>query len=234
MSVRALCHFVVAVHYWFGCYYDWNYVKIPPEVSRMGESFGFSGKLKFLTYWDALLQGFFFTICLLNDIVGTNENVPKKTPFIRKFKDVKKAASQPGLPALHVRGADLLGPLPRRQGADLPQGVGPILPVVAQPRHAHQHHAHHPGGDVHLVQAVPPRRAGVAVLTAFMAVYLAWIHVINSYTGMWVYPVLDVLNLPLRVVFFALLFGFSFSLYVLGERLNGALWGRQLKALKAS
>lgn len=54
MSVRTICHFFAAAHFWFGCYYDWNYVKIPSEASRMGESFGNSGKLKFLTFWDAV------------------------------------------------------------------------------------------------------------------------------------------------------------------------------------
>lgn len=51
---RALLHLVAALHFWYGCYYDWCHVNVPTEVSRMGESFGSSGKLKFLTYWDAV------------------------------------------------------------------------------------------------------------------------------------------------------------------------------------
>lgn len=54
MSVKTLCHLFAALHFWFGCYYDWNYVKIPSDVHRMGSSFGKSGKLKFLTFWDAV------------------------------------------------------------------------------------------------------------------------------------------------------------------------------------
>lgn len=51
---RALLHLVAAAHFWYGCYYDWYHVNVPTEVSRMGETFGRSGKLKFLTYWDAV------------------------------------------------------------------------------------------------------------------------------------------------------------------------------------
>lgn len=110
MSVRALGHLVAAVHFWFGCYYDWFYVEVPSDIHRMGSSFGKSKKLKFLTYWDAviiifqfiiiikiliiifflfqLLQALFFTICVVNDLIGSNENEPKKVPLIRKIKDV--------------------------------------------------------------------------------------------------------------------------------------------------
>lgn len=54
MGTREICHFLAATHFWYGCYYDWYYVKIPRESHNMGESFGFSGKLKFLTYWNAV------------------------------------------------------------------------------------------------------------------------------------------------------------------------------------
>lgn len=45
-------HAVGAVHFIFGCYYDWVHVNIPPEVSPIFEAFGY--KLKFLTYWNGV------------------------------------------------------------------------------------------------------------------------------------------------------------------------------------
>lgn len=54
MSIRTVLHFLAAAHFWFGCLYDWHYVKVPSSVHQMGESFGKSGKLKFLTFWDAV------------------------------------------------------------------------------------------------------------------------------------------------------------------------------------
>lgn len=78
----------------------------------------------------------------------------------------------------------------------------------------------------------PSRKQGIGILTGFMVVYLVWIHIIYSYTGMWVYPILEVLNFPLRVVFFVILLGLTISLYIVGERLNGLVWKKQLKVLK--
>lgn len=54
MGTREICHLFAALHFWFGCYYDWNYVIIPKEFHRMEEVFILSSKLKFLTYWNAV------------------------------------------------------------------------------------------------------------------------------------------------------------------------------------
>lgn len=59
-NVRTTLHFLAALHFWFGCYYDWNYVNIPADVHRIGVSFGNTKKLKFLTFWDAVCIAFFF------------------------------------------------------------------------------------------------------------------------------------------------------------------------------
>lgn len=75
----------------------------------------------------------------------------------------------------------------------------------------------------------PARKTGLTVLSTFMIVYLVWIHIIHAYTDMWVYPVLDVLNFPLRLVFFISLLGLSVSLYTLGERLNQKVWREELE-----
>lgn len=110
---RALLHLVAAVHFWYGCYYDWYHVNVPIEVSRMGADFGKSGKLKFLTYWDAvgkiclfvwlfffifvlqLLQAVFFTICLVDDLFGTSEAVPKTRPLTRRLRDTVSHVNWP-------------------------------------------------------------------------------------------------------------------------------------------
>lgn len=78
----------------------------------------------------------------------------------------------------------------------------------------------------------PKRNVGFMIIGTWMIVYLIWIHIIHSYSGMWVYPVLDVLNLPLRWVFFAGLLGLSLAFYLLGERVNNTYWKEQLEALE--
>lgn len=49
---KTLIHLFSVVMFGFACYYDWNYVKIPKSVHRMG--IDYAGKLKFLTFWDAV------------------------------------------------------------------------------------------------------------------------------------------------------------------------------------
>lgn len=75
----------------------------------------------------------------------------------------------------------------------------------------------------------PSRSTGMSILLVFMASYLVWIHVIHAYTGMWVYPILEVLNLPFRVVFFVAMLGFIVFLYLIGEKLNTTVWAETIK-----
>lgn len=75
----------------------------------------------------------------------------------------------------------------------------------------------------------PSRKVGISVLSLFMLVYLVWVHIIHAYSGMWVYPVLEVLNFPLRILFFLSSLGLGVALYILGEKLNYIIWSNQLK-----
>lgn len=75
----------------------------------------------------------------------------------------------------------------------------------------------------------PTRKAGLAGLSLFMASYLAWIHVIKYKANIWVYPVLDVMNWPQRIVFFLLCLVFSVGLYIFGEFANEQVWVKEIK-----
>lgn len=75
----------------------------------------------------------------------------------------------------------------------------------------------------------PSRRAGLTGLSIFMAAYLGWVHVIKYQANIWVYPVLEVLSLPQRVIFFVLCLVFSIGLYLLGEFANQQVWVKEIK-----
>lgn len=75
----------------------------------------------------------------------------------------------------------------------------------------------------------PSRRQGFTILASFMLTYLVWMLTIHTVSGFWVYPVLDVLNWPLRVVFFLSLFVLAIGLYLVGEKLNALVWREQLE-----
>lgn len=78
----------------------------------------------------------------------------------------------------------------------------------------------------------PSRRKGIGGLMIFMACYLKWIHIIYYMSGVWVYPILEVLALPLRVLFFVGVFVFSIVLYRIGECFNELIWVKELKQLR--
>ncbi|XP_070156245.1 androgen-induced gene 1 protein isoform X3 [Polyergus mexicanus] len=73
----------------------------------------------------------------------------------------------------------------------------------------------------------PKRSRGLGILVGFMLVYLIWMHVIYYKSGIWVYPVMEVLTQPLRILFFAVLLTFCTILYFVGETLNNIVWGNE-------
>lgn len=78
----------------------------------------------------------------------------------------------------------------------------------------------------------PSRKLCLTSLGLFMAAYLVWLHVVKHFSGVWVYPVLDVLELPQRIVFFIVNLIVGVSLYFVGELLNNKIWADELKQLK--
>lgn len=78
-------------------------------------------------------------------------------------------------------------------------------------------------------RAYPKRSSGLTGLGIFMLSYLVWIHVVKHYSGIWVYPVLEVLQLPQRIVFFIAVLAFTLCLYVFGEFMNNIIWAKELK-----
>lgn len=75
----------------------------------------------------------------------------------------------------------------------------------------------------------PRRLTGLGGLSIFMASYLVWLHVIKYKANLWVYPILEVLNLPQRIIFFALSLIFSIGLYIFGEFINDQIWVKEIK-----
>ncbi|XP_066992578.1 androgen-induced gene 1 protein isoform X1 [Anabrus simplex] len=225
-SLLLLIHVIGAVQFSFSVYYDWNFVKIPREASRMGSGYG--GKLKFLTFWDAILQAVYFTVCLANDFLGSNEVNPKKVPFIRKLKDYMYCSV--AFPVAMFVGLTFWGLMAIDRELVFPKALDPYFPGWLN-------HVMHTNIMIFTViemlvtfRQYPTRSKGLAGLTGFMCIYLVWTHVIYFKSGEWVYPVLDVLNWGQRVVFFVALLMLGNILYIAGEFLNNTVWAKELTA----
>lgn len=78
----------------------------------------------------------------------------------------------------------------------------------------------------------PSRKIGITSLTIFMLGYVIWIHVIKHVSGKWVYPILEVLEMPQRMTFMAFIFIFCISFYFVGEYLNNTVWAKEIKTTK--
>lgn len=216
-------HAIACAQFAFSVYYDFMYTVVPHNVVKTHSAFG--GKFKFLTFWDAILQALYFLICLLNDWYGTNAVNPKKPPLIRKVKDYMYATLS--FPLAMFVGVTFWSLMFVDRELVLPKALDPYFPWWLN-------HLMH---TVIMVSAIiemlltsrqyPKRSRGLGGLSAFMLVYLIWMHVVYYKSGIWVYPVMDVLTPPLRIVFFAVLLTFTMILYCAGEMLNNLVWGNE-------
>ncbi|XP_030383641.1 androgen-induced gene 1 protein isoform X1 [Scaptodrosophila lebanonensis] len=230
-SLRTLMHLVAAVQFSYGIFYDYNYVHFPATSSNDAVIYHpFGGKFKYLTFLDAIIQALYYVVSLVNDFVGTNELAPKNAPTIRKFKDYLMATL--AFPVALNVGVTFWTLYAIDRELVFPKVLDPVFPSWLN-------HVLHTNIMVFIVlelftsyRAYPKRSKGLTGLAIFMVSYLIWIHIIKHYSGVWVYPVLEVLQLPQRIVFFVAVLGFTFALYLLGEFLNNIVWAKEVKLAK--
>ncbi|KAF4524469.1 hypothetical protein B566_EDAN013083 [Ephemera danica] len=225
--LRIFVHLLAASQFAYSVYFDWMYVVIPTNdpVTRYG------GKLRYLTFLDAIIQAAFFTLCFVNDIFGSNDLDPKPKPVLRKIKDYVQASLEFPLAmfvgitfwALYAVDRELV--FPRILDDHFPNWLNHVLHTNII-------------GFAALEMALsgrkyPSRKKGLTGLLVFMLFYLSWVMVIFNQTGRWVYPVLAVLDWTQKCLFFGLLLMLVMGLYLAGEFLNNVIWGHHLKQIQS-
>lgn len=176
-----------------------------------------------------VIQSIFYTICILNDCFGSNE-VQKKTPLIRKLKDM--LFTSVAFPVAMFVGLTFWGLYAVDRELVFPKALDPYFPVWLN-------HVMHTNIMIFILiemitsfREYPKQKIGLSILTGFMLSYLVWMHVVYYKTDVWVYPVMAVLNTPLRICFFLVLLGLSVTLYKLGDFINTKVWAKQIKHVK--
>ncbi|KAL0848884.1 hypothetical protein ABMA28_013286 [Loxostege sticticalis] len=211
-----LFHAAVVALDGFSLWYDQMYVDIPLPAIKYVEM-PFKGRLMFLTIWCLILQTVYFSLSLLNDLVGTNEKSPRKTPIIRRIKDIVFTLAF--TLALYVA-TSFWGLYYYDKDLIFPDHIEKHFPVWLN-------HAMHTFVAAFVLiellvtrRSYPSRKVGLAAVLLVNVCYITWMHILHDRYGAWVYPVFEVLNLPMRVAFLtcAVLAGFSF--YLLGEKLD--------------
>ncbi|XP_049548605.1 androgen-induced gene 1 protein-like isoform X3 [Anopheles darlingi] len=227
-------HLIAFAQYCYAIYFDRFFIHIPDDLAipKMMTTTEYGGRSKFLTYWCLILQAVYFTICLLNDFIGTNEVAPKRMPLIRKVKDYTLAAF--AFPVALNVGVTFWTLMAIDRELVFPKALDAVFPGWLN-------HVMHTNIVIFMVLEIctsfrqyPSRRAGLTGLGIFMSAYLGWLHVIHHFGGIWVYPVLEVLNMPQRIAFFAVSLAFCVGLYLLGEFFNNLIWTKELKQLKSA
>ena len=174
-----------------------------------------------------MIQTTYFTLALLNDIIGNNEPSPSEKPLIRRVKDTVFSAL--AFPLAIFVGVSFWGIYAIDRELILPRVMDAYFPTWLN-------HVMHSNIIVFILielltsfRMYPKRKVGLSILSAFMVCYLVWIHVIYFNTGIWVYPILNVLNWPVRVCFYIFCLALTCGAYSLGETINRAVWSSEVE-----
>ncbi len=197
-------------------------ITIPPEVSYSRDKFG--GTLKYLTYWNVWLQMLYYTVCLANDLAGSNATERKSSSGLQRLRDHLFASL--AFPVGFVVAVAFWTLWAIDRNLVMPATFDPYIPF-------HLNHMLHTTVVPLLVlelclvyHVYPQRMAGMATTAVFLVAYLVWILIIAYFGGFWVYPVLKKLDPVGRTAFIAVSAIGGAMLYGFGELCNRAIWGK--------
>ncbi|CAH1400101.1 unnamed protein product [Nezara viridula] len=222
-TISCIVHAVGAVHFTFGCYYDWFEVNIPKEVSPIFAAFGY--KLKFLTYWDALLQATYFILATVNDILGPKDKHTEEPTMLCKVRDFVECSM--AFPVSMFVGFTFWSLMAVDRELVLPKALDPYFPPWLN-------HVMHTNIVIFQFLEIttsrrdfPPKKWGLLGLSVFQGLYLVWMNIVFFVSGLWAYPILNVLGVPARILFLTASFFTGFLFYFFGEYLNRFLWAEE-------
>ncbi|XP_028160881.1 androgen-induced gene 1 protein-like [Ostrinia furnacalis] len=200
--------------------YDQMYLELPFTTGELYGELILKGRWSLVTFWCMGLQTVYFTLSLLNDLIGTNElsPSPQKKPLIRTIKDLTFALAFPmalfvtiTFWALYFYEKNLV--YPDEIDILVPHWVNLVLHVFNSVFIC-----------IELKYAkitFPPRSSGLLFSFLFNFGYIVTACLLRIRTGAWPYPLLEVLDGPSIVVFFTISILMGLFLYFLGEKLTG-------------
>jgi len=192
----------------------------------------YGGRWKFLTIWGETIQLVYYIIALLNDLFGSSTLQSKNVTSLQRLRDTLFIALALPLAllvcslfwAMYAIDRDLVMPVifDLFYPLALNHGVhtAPLLLALLE------------------VVTVPHRRpchfTCLGLLTTLVTAYLAWTMYLALGSGVWVYGVMKVLNWPQRFLFMGANVAYAMALYLLGTRLDAAVWGAEKAAVAAA
>ena len=180
--------------------------------------------LPFLTYWNVLLQLFYFCICLLDAIVGSNDNAKGKTlaSFLKRVRDILFSTLALPLAILVTTSFWTIYGVDRE--LICPSFLDKFYPLSVN------HMVHTTCMLSQLIEMImvfhvfPSTKTGIRTTIGFFLTYLTWILYLAFNKGVWIYPVLQKLQAIGRTVFIIMFGVVGGGLFVVGKTLNGKIW----------
>ncbi|KAL7734922.1 hypothetical protein ACLKA6_011193 [Drosophila palustris] len=214
--IRLLLHVVATLQLGYAVYYDYHYAKLPAMAVELRMEAPLGGKFKYLTFLNGLLQTGYHLLALSCDLWTLRG--------LHRLRDYLLASIV--LPLGLTVSITFWALCGLYRESVYPDFLVRIYPVWLN-QTMHTHVVVYALLDLCVApHRYPQRKQGLAGLGIAMGCYLVWLHLVHYSTGIWVYPFLSALFAPLRWCFFALIVGLSFGCYLLGERLNYALWAQ--------
>ncbi|XP_025190761.1 androgen-induced gene 1 protein-like [Melanaphis sacchari] len=214
-------HLLGAVLFTYSLYYYYTYVNIPAHLNPLDEAVG--GKFKYLTFCNMVIQTVFYLYAVFIDHIAvhtcsaiTSESLKRsKHNFFTIFAFPLSMFITLSFWPMWFADKSLV--MPMHYDLYFPSWLN------------HVTHAHiFIFAILEMIttyREYPSRITGLSVFIAFKLCYLVWINYIFYKSGMWVYPILAKLNLPLRVMFFTGTFFYAPFTYLAGEYFNNIYWG---------
>ncbi|KAM4622775.1 androgen-induced gene 1 protein-like [Discoglossus pictus] len=207
----------------------WNVFGVSQNLEVTGSALGhgahtYGGRWKYLTFINQVLQTIFFAICLLADIAHLTQPSKKGiSSFLLQLRDFSFSilAFPVGVFVVisfwSIYAFDRELVYPKVLDTIIPQWLNHsmhtfVLPLLLIEGFACSHQ-------------YPRKKNGLFALSIFCFAYLSWILWIHHASGIWVYPILDKLDIVGMTIFFAASLILMVPLYLFGEFLTQLCWG---------
>uniref|UniRef100_A0A2S2Q8P1 Androgen-induced protein n=1 Tax=Sipha flava TaxID=143950 RepID=A0A2S2Q8P1_9HEMI len=214
-------HLFGAVLFTYSLYYYYTYVNIPAHLNPLDEAVG--GKFKYLTFCNLVIQTFFYLFAVFIDQIAVYLCSTITSEFLKSCKHNFFAIF--AFPLSMFIAVSFWPLWFTDKTLVMPMHYDIYFPTWLN----HVTHAHiFIFAILEMIttyRIYPSRTIGLSSFIAFKVVYLIWINYIFYKSGMWVYPILAKLNLPLRVMFFTGTFLYAPFTYLVGEHINNVYWG---------
>lgn len=216
-----MLHFVVHIlaiaNFAYAIYFDVYKVALPGRAS-------FGGQWKFLTFWNMWIQLIYFSISLVNSVMGSDVTDKSSRSGLQKIRDFMFATL--AFPIGQFVGIIFWSLWAIDRDLVFPEYLDKYIPM-------HINHMMHttviPAQFLELAllyHIYPSKKAGMAMTMSFCFVYLTWTMIIAYVANMWVYPIFAILDPVPRGLFMIFCSALGGMLYLIGDYLNQIIWSK--------